>query len=119
MSETNKAILSKANEAIAKGDFEGFLSFCTEDTLWTFVGDRTLAGKRAVRQWMAATYTAPPKFVVHRMIAEGDSLAVQGEITLQGDDGKAARHSYCDVWRFEDGKLAELHAFVVEMGPPR
>jgi uncharacterized protein len=46
-------------------------------------------------------------------------LAVQGEITLQGDDGKAARHSYCDVWRFEDGKLAELHAFVVEMGPPR
>jgi uncharacterized protein len=113
---TNKEILEKANAAIAEGDFEGFLTLCTEDTLWTFVGDRTLRGKAAVRRWMTATYKEPPKFNVHRMIAEGDSLAALGEITLKDEEGKTAQHAYCDVWRFRDGKMAELHAFVIETG---
>jgi ketosteroid isomerase-like protein len=42
MSAKNKAILAKANAAVAEGNNEGFLSFCAEDTEWTFVGDKTL-----------------------------------------------------------------------------
>jgi uncharacterized protein (TIGR02246 family) len=119
MSDTNKEVLSKANEAIAKGDFEGFLAFCTEDTEWTFVGDRTLEGKQAVRQWMADTYREPPTFSVRRMVAEGDFVTAVGEITLKDEDGNTTHHSYCDVWRFQGGRMAELHAFVIETGPAR
>lgn len=119
MPDANKAVLSKANEAIVRGDFEGFLAFCTDDTVWTFVGDRTLEGKEAVRQYMAEAYREPPVFRVDRMIAEGDDLTALGEITLKDEDGKATHHAYCDVWRFQDGKLAELRAFVVETGPAR
>lgn len=61
MSMTNKEILEHANAAITKGDFEGFLTLCTEDTAWTFEGDRSLRGKAAVRQWMRATYQEPPR----------------------------------------------------------
>ena len=43
----NKAILEKANAAVSSGDNEGFLSFCADDTKWTFVGDQTLQGKQA------------------------------------------------------------------------
>jgi uncharacterized protein (TIGR02246 family) len=117
MSDTNKTVLSTANEAIAKGDFEGFLSFCTEDTKWTFVGDRTLNGKEAVRQWMADTYREPPALRVDRMIAEDDFVTALGEITLKDEAGKATHHSYCDVWRFHGGRMAELHAFVIETSP--
>ncbi|MEH1994067.1 nuclear transport factor 2 family protein [Nostoc sp.] len=56
MSDKNKAILEEANAAIAEGNNEGFLSCCTDDTEWTFVGDKTLKGKEAVRQYMAMTY---------------------------------------------------------------
>ncbi|MBW4694422.1 MAG: hypothetical protein KME27_21965 [Lyngbya sp. HA4199-MV5] len=56
MSENNKVILLEGNAAIAEGNNEGFLSFCADDTEWTFVGDKTLQGKEAVRQWMATTY---------------------------------------------------------------
>lgn len=119
MAETHKAILQKANDAIAEGDFEGFLTFCTEDTEWTFVGDRTVKGKEAVRQWMANTYKEPPRFRVQRMIGEGDFVAALGEITLKDEEGKVAHHTYCDVWRFRDGRLAELRAFVTETGPAR
>src|SRR5918992_3878699 len=56
MSEENKATLKQANAAIAEGDTERFLSFCTEDTEWTFVGEQTLRGKAAVREYIAKTY---------------------------------------------------------------
>jgi uncharacterized protein (TIGR02246 family) len=119
MSDTNKAVLQKANEAITRGDYEGFLAFCTEDTEWVFVGDRTLKGKEAVRQWMAGAYQEPPRFNVHRMIGEGDFVTAIGEITMKDGEGKPAHHSYCDVWRFHDGRMAELHAFVIETGQAR
>jgi len=32
MSDKNKAILEAANAAIAHGNYEEFLSFCTDDT---------------------------------------------------------------------------------------
>ena len=114
MSERNKATLTKANAAITKGDHEGFLAFCTEDTEWTFVGERTLTGKEAVREWMATAYLEPPKFRVERMIAEGDFVTALGEITLKDGAGEEARHLYCDVWRFRDGKMCELRAFVMK-----
>ena len=60
MSDKNKAILEAANAAIAQGNYEEFLSFCTDDTQWTLVGDKTLQGKEAVRQWMATEYVEPP-----------------------------------------------------------
>ncbi|CAN5678561.1 hypothetical protein BH09PSE5_BH09PSE5_48000 [soil metagenome] len=114
MSETNKAILKSANAAIEQGDFEGFLKFCTDDTTWNFVGDQTLNGKQAVREWMKTAYKEPPRFDVHRLIAEGDFVTAVGEITLKDDASKSTRSAYCDVWRLRDGKLAELQAFVVE-----
>ncbi|MBD1848833.1 nuclear transport factor 2 family protein [Leptolyngbya sp. FACHB-711] len=114
MSEKNKAILEEANAANAAGNYEGFLSFCTDDTKWTFVGDKTLNGKEAVRQYMAETYIEPPKFTVANLIAEGDFVTAVGDITLKDADGKADHYSYCDVWRFRDGKIVELRAFVIK-----
>lgn len=113
MPEDHKSILATANAAIMSGDFEGFLEFCTEDTVWNFVGDTILRGKQAVREWMATTYKEPPRFQVHHMIGDGDFVAALGEITLTDQEGNTRPHAYCDVWRFREGKMAELQAFVV------
>jgi ketosteroid isomerase-like protein len=113
MSENNKAILEAANAAIAQGNYEGFLSLCTDDTEWTFVGDRTLKGKAAVRQWMATEYVEPPLNIVANLIAEGDFVTALGDLTIKDEDGKAAHYSYCDIWRFRGDKMVELRAFVI------
>ena len=115
MSEKNKAILEAGNAAVAAGDNEGFLAFCADDTEWTFVGDQTLKGKEAVRQYMAATYIEPPKFTVEDLIAEGDFVIAVGEITMKDENGKETDYSYCDVWRFRDGQIVELKAFVIKI----
>lgn len=114
MPDPNKEILEMANAAISRGDHEGFLAFCTEDTAWTFVGDRALVGKQAVREWLAATYKEPPRFDVDRLIAEGDSVVALGQITVKDAQGTEIRSWYCDVWRLRDGKLAALNAYVVK-----
>ncbi|MFD0749879.1 nuclear transport factor 2 family protein [Mucilaginibacter calamicampi] len=113
MNTDNKAILEKANRAVAAGDNEGFLLFCTDDTKWEFVGEQTLQGKDAVRQYMAKTYTEPPKFNISRVIADDDFVSVLGKISLKNEQGIMVNYSYCDVWRFSDGKMAELRAFVI------
>lgn len=114
MGENNKAILEKANAAITKGHYEGFLSFCTDDTEWTFVGDQTLLGKEAVRQYIVTAYIEPPMFVVENLIAEGEFVTALGQISMKDKDGETIDYSYCDVWRFRDGKMSELTAFVIE-----
>jgi len=114
MSEKNKAILLKGNAAIARHDHEAFLSCCTDDTEWTFVGEQTLKGKEAVRQYMATTYREPPNVTVDNLIADGDFLTAVGTITMKDSDGKMTHYAYCDVWRFRDGKMAELKAFVIK-----
>jgi ketosteroid isomerase-like protein len=115
MSLNNKEILEKANAAVTAGDNEGFLYFCTDDTKWTFVGDKTLEGKQAVREYMAKEYLEPPKFMVENLIAEGDFVTAVGKINLKDEGGKIVHYYYSDVWRFRDGKMAELKAFVIEI----
>jgi len=114
MIQNNKEILTTANAHVTNGNYEEFLSFCTDDTLWTFVGDETLQGKEAVRQYMAKTYVEPPKFEVEHLIGDGNFVTAVGKINLKDKNGKTTQYSYCDVWRFQDGKLAELKAFVIE-----
>ena len=115
MSASNKSVLEQANAAVTRGDYEGFLSFYTDDTLWTFVGDRVLKGKEDIRRWTAEAYSqGPPELTVDHLIAEAEFLTAVGVVTTADKDGKKDRFAYCDVWRLRDGKLAELRAFVIE-----
>jgi len=115
MSEANKSILEKANLAIAEGENEIFLSYCTEDITWNFVGDQILQGKDAIRKYMEEVYKDPPKFDVKNLIAEDSFVTAIGEISLKNDNGAMVHYSYCDVWEFRDGKMAALTAYVIEL----
>ncbi|WP_415326888.1 nuclear transport factor 2 family protein [Chryseobacterium sp. MMS23-Vi53] len=110
----HKKILQKANEAVSKGDHETFLSYCTEDIQWIFVGDKTLKGKEAIRLYMKETYKQPPKFDIENMIAQDDYLTSIGSISLLNENDEWIEYDYCDVWKFKDGKMASLKAFVIE-----
>lgn len=110
----NITILHTANEFIAKGDYESFLAYCTAETKWVFIGERILHGKEEVRAYLKEFYQEPPVFDVEKSIEEGDFVMVTGEIRLRNKDGKYDHFDYCDIWRFEDGKMADLKAFVIE-----
>ena len=115
MSQKNKGIIEKVNAAFAKGNTEGFLSFCSEDVEWTMVGDKTVRGKDAIRQWMASMGDMePPKFTVDKVIAEGDFATASGDMTMKDKDGKAVPYAYCDIYRFRNDKIVALSSFVIK-----
>ena len=89
MLDQNKATLEKANAAVKAGDNEGFLSYCVEDLVWTTVGQGSLRGKPAVREWMRDNYVKPPRFTVDEMIAQGDLVAALGTIEIDVDGAPA------------------------------
>lgn len=110
----NTTILHTANAFVSKGDYESFLAYCTSDTKWVFVGERILNGKEEVRAYMKEFYIEPPVFDVELAIEDGDFVTVTGNITLKNKTGNYEHFNYCDIWRFENGKIAELKAFVIE-----
>lgn len=114
MSAQNREIVEEVNASFAAGDMKGFLSFCADDVVWTIVGNKSVKGKDAIREWMASMNMEPPKFTVDNIIAEGDFVMAHGDMTMKEKDGTTAPYAYCDIYRFRDGKIAELSSFVVK-----
>lgn len=114
MSTKNKEVVEKVNSSFAENDVEGWLSFCSDELVWTIVGDKTVTGKKAIREWMASMDIEPPKFTVDNIIAEGDFAMAHGDMTMKDKDGKTAPYAYCDIYRFRDGKIVELRSFVIK-----
>lgn len=112
MSARNKAIIEKANAAFTNNDIEALLALCTEDFTWTMVGSPPAVGKPSIREFMGQAPPEPPKFTVDSVVAEGDHVVCIGNMTM-AEKGETVPYSYCDVWRLEGDRIAELKAFVI------
>ena len=113
MSARHKAIVEAVNEAMRRMDIEGFLAYCADDFVWTIVGDAPIRGKDALRTMMADGPSEAPAFTVHTMVADGDVVVAQGEMTMREGRGDVP-YAFCDVWRFRDDMLVALDAYVVK-----
>jgi ketosteroid isomerase-like protein len=114
MSSKNKQVVNRINDAFAQNNVEGFLSYCTDEVSWTMVGEKSVKGKDAIRQWMGSMPAEPPHFTVAQVIAEGDFVTAFGDMTMKDKDGSATPYSYCDIYRFRGDKIAELTSYVIK-----
>jgi ketosteroid isomerase-like protein len=117
MATSNKNIVEKVNAAFADNNVDGFLGYCADDVTWSMVGDTTVKGKEEIRKWMKSMDMEAPAFTVDAVIADGDRVAAFGDMTMKNKEGKVVPYSYCDVYRFRDGKIVELRSFVVSTVP--
>jgi uncharacterized protein len=58
---------------------------------------------------------APPPSTIafEAMIAEGDTVAAYGTLTIEVQDGKTIVQDFCDIYRFRGDKIFELTAFII------
>ncbi len=116
MSDKYREIVEKINAAFAEGSTEGFLSYCVEDLEWTMVGEKHNKGKAAIREWMGSMDMGPPSFTVDHIIADGQHATAYGDMTMKGEkSGADENYSYCDIYRFEGDKVAELRSYVIKI----
>lgn len=63
---------------------------------------------------MKEFYWEPPVFTVDTTVEKDNFVIVTGQITLKSKDGADTYYDYCDVWKFENGKMAGVKAYVIE-----
>lgn len=111
---SNKKIVEKINDAFSKNDVDAFLANCTEDIVFEMIGHKLVRGKDNVRSFMTEmSGDSLPKFTVERVIEEGDFAVCSGDMEMD-EEGSPSTYSYCDMYKFRDGKAAELRAFVIK-----
>jgi len=113
MSARHRAIVETVNDAMRRMDIEGFLAYCTDDFVWTMVGETPIRGKDALRKMMADGPSEAPSFSVHTMAAEGDIVVAQGAMTMK-EGGADVPYAFCDVWRFRGDMLVALDAYAIK-----
>ena len=112
--QQNKATIGKVNDAFRQNNTEAFLAACTENVIWTMVGDSTVKGKDADSQ--VDGLDARRGAEVHHH-ADRCGRRLRDVHRRDDDEGQGRRvgpYSFCDVYRFEGDKIAELNAFVVK-----
>jgi ketosteroid isomerase-like protein len=114
MAADQKQIVQRINDGFAENNLEKVLSFCTDDFTWTMVGETTVTGKDPIRKWIASMNPQPPRFTIQQSVAEGNVVITRGDMTMQEKkDGPSIPYAFCDIYRFEGDKVAELTAFVI------
>jgi len=120
MAANRKEIVQQINDGFRANDLEKVLSFCTDDLVWTMVGDTTVQGKDAIRKWMASMNPQPPQFTIQSAVAEGEFVITRGDMTMrETKNGPSIPYTFCDVYRFQGDKVAELTAFVIRTDKAR
>ena len=115
MSEKNKELVQQVNDAFSNNKPEIFMDLCSDDIHWSIAGDQSFNGKDAIRKFMASMGDMePPKFSVDRIIADGDSVACYGDMSMKGKSGKDENYTFCDIYRFNDGKIVDLQSIMAK-----
>ena len=116
MSEKNIATVKKIDAAFSENRMEDFYSQCTDDVVWTMAGEDAVNGKAAIREWMKQMEGCePPTINNHKMIANDDSVASYGDMSMKNKDGELETYDYCDLYDFNaEGKVTKLTSFVIK-----
>ena len=73
-----------------------------------------MKGKDAIREWMSTWDAEPQRFTVHKVSVESNLVTVYGDMTMREKDGKTVPYEYCNIYRFQGGKIVELNSFVIK-----
>lgn len=102
-------------EAFSRHRFTDTYAAMHDDIEWTLVGDRVIAGKPAViaecensAAYLAGVTTSFEKF---RVIAAGETVAVESRATYVDAAGDRSEVASCDIYDFEDRLITAITSF--------
>jgi uncharacterized protein len=121
MSENeNKQLIQGIIRNLSNGNYETFFESMSDDIKWTWMGSNNLSktfdGKESVvnELWgsVKTSIVQPFKFVINRLIAEGDYVVIEGIGQNMTMDGKQYNNKYCWVCHLAEKKLKEVNEYM-------
>ncbi|MFD2289165.1 hypothetical protein GJU39_22435 [Pedobacter petrophilus] len=107
----NQDIFISANKALADGNYDEFITYCSPHIKWENVGKSTLEGKVELYNYISSAYGGL-EFTTENYIKENDFIVEFGAIVFE-KYGESKKSSYCDIWNFKDGFIHQLTSFVI------
>ena len=112
-----RTFLHEFNEYWVREDTQAILDTVTDDIRFGMAGGKKVSGKADFKAFLegmgeGATDTA---LDIANIIVDGEGAAVNGEIAMTDKDGRRRVYAFCDIYRLEGGKVAELTAYVLEV----
>ncbi len=105
-------------EEFSMGNFEFSFIFLSEDIKWNIVGDKVLNGKDSVIDFCNKTAEyfnqCKTEFSIKDIIIDQDFVVINGTAVFTDSKNKFTHISSCDVYRFNDGMLAEITSYCIE-----
>ncbi|HZG23363.1 MAG TPA: nuclear transport factor 2 family protein [Chitinophagaceae bacterium] len=109
MRPTNKQI----SEEFAKGNLEFSAIYLADDIKWNILGNSPITGKDQVLEVSKMLQLESfPVITIKNTVAEGDYVVVESTGEAKTKKGKPYNQTYCDVFRFNDGKLQEITTYL-------
>ncbi|MFD0764463.1 nuclear transport factor 2 family protein [Mucilaginibacter lutimaris] len=108
---SNQDIFLMANNALAEGNYDEFITYCTDDVKWENVGKSTFNGKVELLRYISSAYEGIT-FTTENSVKENDIIIELGQLVIE-NNGKPIKSHYCDVWKFKQGWISEVRSFVI------
>ncbi len=108
-------------EAFSNGRFLETYPCMAENITWEIVNEKTLEGKTAVMDNCAQTAayfeTVTTDFKTLNCICSGDFVVINGTAVFINAKNKRTEVSACDMYRFENGLLAQVTSYCIVLTP--
>jgi ketosteroid isomerase-like protein len=116
----NKQLMQDILSDLSNGNYETFFESMSDDMRWTWMGSNNLSktfnGKKSVvnELWgsVKTIITQPYKFIINRLIAEGDYVVIEGVGQNMTIEGKPYNNKYCWVCHIVEKKLKEVNEYM-------
>lgn len=108
---SNQELFTKANNALAEGNYEEFIDYCAENIIWKNIGGDTYNGKSELLNYISSAYTTVT-FTTENVIQDNDFIVELGQIVSEVN-GNSKKRSYCDVWNFKNERISQVSSFVI------
>lgn len=117
--ETTEGVhFKKLFASIDAMDAESFLSFIREDATFRFGSSPAVKGHAEIRAAVEGFFSsfAALKHDLQRVVADGDAVVCEGEVTYTKHDGSTITLPFVNVFEV-DGGLISLYRVYIDIGP--
>jgi ketosteroid isomerase-like protein len=105
--QQNKELVKKGYDAFSAGDVQTVMDLFDDDIEWVQPGQSAISGsfhgKTEVMEFMGRLAEKAPTVTVKKMFAEGDTVVVITDVTVDGETSEDA-----DVMTLRDGKTVRM-----------
>jgi len=113
----NKAIIEEVINAFDTNDVNSLLNYVTDDVVWEMrdTKDMVISGKENLRNFFSEyNEMKMVKSTRDHIIVDGNLIAVDGTVTMEGKDEEQFEMFYCDIYELTDNKVRKIISYPIK-----